>query len=105
VCADCRRGDNSRARARSRERARKGGECRGAYQPREALGPEWPLLLPPEEAHRQQAALEKRIREAVADGAPREALEERFGHVVSWHLERMGLRLRPHGGYPLGLPS
>jgi hypothetical protein len=104
VCADCRRGDNARARQRHRERARSGAAERGPYRPKEALGPEWPLLLPPKEAHRQQAALERRLREAVADGASRDVLEERFGAATRYLLERFGLRVKSFGGCPLGPP-
>jgi hypothetical protein len=52
---------------------------------------------------RELAGRERRFREAVADGLGMDVLLERFPDA-RYLMLRLGLRLQPHGGYPLGVP-
>lgn len=65
------------------------------------FGPGQPLDMAQES--RELAARERRFRAAVADGLDMAALLERFPDA-RYMLQRLGLTLTPHGGYPLGLP-
>lgn len=68
----------------------------------EELGPPHPLLLPPEEAARQQAAQDRRMRQAWADGVPYPELVERFGYRVQEVLRQEERQLRPGACLALG---